>query len=245
VDDWLATVERIQLTQKKHLAVIATLPCGTCTMGSPTAKDCGYYGKVGCKHQDEIERLREEDEKIRWRERNLLVAGLDRSMIKDPNVQMVVRGQLENRLAIRAVGKALCSPSLRFLVLGGPHRTGKTMALFYACATRTSTTYIRSQQLSRIEQDHDRWTSTQILVVNELGRENLGNGFTASNLDELMAEREYGNKLTIFATNLPMRKVNPHDTSPSLADRYGDLFASRIAPPIGAYVICNDGRGEA
>ena len=55
-----------------------------------------------------------------------------------------------------------------------------------------------------------------------------------------MAEREYGNKLTIFATNLPPRKLNEHDPLPSLADRYGDLFASRIAVPVGAYVLCAD-----
>jgi len=226
--------------QQERAAAIATLPCGECTIGSSTANGCSSYGWIGCKHQGDLERQREEAEKVRWRENNLVSAGLSWSAVKDHRVQLVVRNQLEQRKAIAAVAKALCTPSLRFLVLGGPHRTGKTTGLFYACAGRTSATYIRAQQLSRIDQDHNRWIATQILAVNELGRENLGNGFTIANLDELMAEREYGNKLTIFATNLPPRKLNEHDPLPSLADRYGDLFASRIAVPVGAYVLCAD-----
>ena len=234
--------ERVQARQRarqrESLAVIATLPCATCTLGSESARGCQFFDRPGCKHVEELDRDRKRQQVERNRADNLRRAGMDSATVADPNVQLVVTGRLQPRKAIVAVRQALETPQLRFLVLGGPHRSGKTLALFEACATRSSSTYIRAQQLSRIDQPHDHWKATEILCINELGREHLGNGFASGNLDEIMAEREYGSrKLTIFATNLPLRAA---DTMQSLASRYGDLFASRIAAPIGAYVLCAD-----
>lgn len=239
MDDLAAIVERMRIRAVAESAEVAALPCGSCDFRSEQASKCRFNEKhEGCKHRLAAARHKDAEQKIRDRENNLLRAGLDRNMVADPNIQLVCRDQLEPRKAIDAVTRAYATPGLRFLVLGGPHRTGKTMALFYACATHRSARYIRSQQLGRIDQPHENWVAAGTLAINELGRENLGNGFTVSNLDEIMAEREYGNRLTIFATNLPLR---PKDGGPSLVGRYGDLFASRIAPPIGAYVTCGDG----
>jgi hypothetical protein len=96
-----------------------------------------------------------------------------------------------------------------------------------------------------------RLLQAKLVCVNELGRERLHDARFNANLDELLAEREYGGKLTIFATNLPMERAKPDDP-PALSDRYGDLFVSRVAPPrragrhpIGAYVLCERGAVDA
>jgi hypothetical protein len=242
VDDFTATVERMR---SQRAALIATLPCASCEIDSESAQACKVYDQTGCKHLPVLLARRETDERIQNRRSNLIRAGIAADVIEeDERIKMVLRDSLEPWKAVHAVRRALASKSLRFLVLGGDHRAGKTLALIYACAVRAKALYIRAQQLGRISQDTQRWIETEILCVNELGREHLGNGFTASNLDELMAEREYGRKLTIFATNLSLKKRKHDDASepPALTDRYGDLFASRIVgSSIGAYVVCEPG----
>jgi hypothetical protein len=227
--------------------LIATLPCASCEVDSEAAQACRVFDQGGCKHIPTLEARRAQEERARNRRDNLLRAGLDASVIEeDERLQMVLRETIEPWKAVHAVRRALASKALRFLVLGGDHRSGKTLALIYACALRSDAVYIPAQRLAKIDQDNERWVSCKLLCVNELGREHLGKGYTASNLDELMAEREYGGKLTIFATNLPLRKKNPNDL-PALADRYGDLFASRLEArnKIGAYVVCEPGAMEA
>lgn len=245
MDDFTAAIERLKNARQ---AVIATMPCGTCELDSETAQGCKFFDQAGCKHVAALIDRRKLDELVQNRRANLLRAGVDASLVDgDDKMQMVLRDTVEPWKAIHAVRRALASKSLRFLVLGGDHRTGKTLALIYACAIRSRAVYIRAQQLSRLNQDTQRWIDTELLCVNELGREHLGNGFTASNLDEIMAEREYGRKLTVFATNLPLRKKNPADAAelPALADRYGDLFVSRIGQGIGAYLVCEAGAVDA
>jgi hypothetical protein len=241
VDDYTAVVERVRA---QRLAILSTMPCSTCDIESDVAQSCKFFDQTGCKHVEALIERRRVEERVQSRRANLLRAGFDSSLIDaDDKMQLILRDTLEPWKAVHAVRRALTSKSLRFLVLGGDHRTGKTFALIYACAVRSKAVYIRAQQLSKLNQDTQRWIDAEVLCVNELGREHLGNGFTASNLDELMAEREYGKKLTVFATNLPLRKRNANDPAelPALADRYGDLFASRIGHGIGAYVVCAQG----
>lgn len=244
MNEFTETLERMRRTQQERLAIIATLPCASCDIDSPAAQACKFYDRMGCKHMEPLEARRLHEERVQNRLANLVRAGFDEDAIKsDEKIRMVLQDAVEPWKAIHAVRRALASKTLRFLVLGGDHRTGKTLALVYACAVRSKAVYIRAQQLGRPSQNSERWIDTELLCVNELGREHLGNGFTASNLDEIMAEREYGRKLTIFATNLPLRKRNADDSSelPALADRYGDLFVSRISNGIGAYVNCEAG----
>ena len=62
MNEFLKTVERIRVKQQERAAAIATLPCGECTIGSSTANGCSSYGWIGCKHQGDLERQREEAE---------------------------------------------------------------------------------------------------------------------------------------------------------------------------------------
>jgi hypothetical protein len=251
MDDIQALMARVfperQRVEAERAALVATLPCARCVIG-PEAQSCELYDKAGCKHLVELNTRRMNTERRESRIANLRRAGLDAQILEDKDdgrLQMILRDALEPWTAVHAVRKALESKAMRFLVLGGEHRTGKTLAMMYACALRTDAVYIPAQRLGRINQDSARWVSAGLLCINELGREHLGGGYAASNLEELMAEREYGRKLTIFATNLPKQKTGPADSQATLFNRYGDLFASRIRMPIGAYVTCKCGVAEA
>jgi hypothetical protein len=254
MDDIQALMARVfperQRVEAERAALVATLPCARCVIG-PDAQACELYDKAGCKHLVELNTRRMNTERRESRIANLKRAGLDAQILEDSEshgdsrLQMILRDDLESWTAVHAVRKALESKAMRFLVLGGEHRTGKTLAMMYACALRTDAVYIPAQRLGRINQDSARWVSAGLLCINELGREHLGGGYAASNLEELIAEREYGRKLTIFATNLPKQKTGDDDTQATLFDRYGDLFASRIRMPIGVYVTCKSGSVEA
>jgi hypothetical protein len=247
MDDIQAVLARVSQQKKNAEALVARLPCSSCVIGTE-ARACELYDKDGCKHRVELNTRRMNTERRESRIANLKRAGLDAQILEDKDdgrLQMILRDALEPWTAVHAVRRALESKALRFLVLGGEHRTGKTLAMMYACALRTDAVYIPAQRLGRINQDSARWVSAGLLCINELGREHLGGGYAASNLEELMAEREYGRKLTIFATNLPKQKTGDDDTQATLFDRYGDLFASRISMPIGAYVVCKRGHAEA
>ena len=234
--------------QAARAAQFSSLPCATCSLDTPGARGCRFYGADGCKHVDALAARAAAEERAAHRRANLARAGI-RLAENEPQLQLILRDTIETWYAVRVVKKALASEqkALRFLVLAGDHRTGKTLAMIYACALRSDAVYIPAQKLSKINQDTDAWIQAGLLCINELGREHLGNGYTASNLDEILAERELGGRLTIFGTNLQQRRANPGDANEpaGLAERYGDLFVSRLRPPLGAYVVCHPGPAAA
>ena len=133
--------------------------------------------------------------------------------------QAIVIGKLLPTDALLAVQRALgggCS----FLALAGDRGNGKTVAACYALAKRGGT-YLTAYQLSRPGVDLDAIKAgASVLVVDQLGRENVGaSGFFLAQLEELVDAFYASQRLVILVGNL---------RRPEFEARYQGIIADRL-----------------
>lgn len=106
-----------------------------------------------------------------------------------------------------------------FLVLTGDKGLGKTVAAAWALGKRGGR-YLTAYALSRPGVNLEEVAAAPLLVIDQLGRENVGaSGFFLSSLEEVLDARYAARRPTLMCCNLQPEQ---------LAERYGEVIADRI-----------------
>jgi len=129
------------------------------------------------------------------------------------------RTRLRRTDALARVRLAIEEQAPALLVLAGPRGVGKTLAACYALA-KVGGRYLTAYQFARPGLDLDELKGQRLIVVDQLGRENVGaSEFFLSSLEELIDARYANRSPTILAGNL---------TTEMFAMRYGGILEDRL-----------------
>lgn len=195
------------------------------------------------------------DAKVESREKQLLRAAArvhERAPLRDTDALRTVRAvlssvarpvELEASAEVSAAGAvrrglAMLTGSEILLCLGGNRGVGKTLAACYAIA-REGGLYTTAYLWSRPSGEVDMAAAKRapVLVIDQLGRENLGaSRFTLTRIEEVLDARYAGRRLSILVGNIGWKEGCDTDT-PGFCDRYGEIVEDRLKGD-GIFVLC-------
>ena len=157
-------------------------------------------------------------------------AAARRQPLQETDALRVVRALLKRqRLVVDLAGgiSQTLDADVVLIVLGGPRGVGKTVAACYALA-REGGMYTTAYGFMRAGGiDLDEAKAARVLVVDQLGRENIGaSDFGLSQLEEVLDARYAALRLTVLACNLERAQF---------VERYQGIIEDRLVGG-GAFV---------
>jgi DNA replication protein DnaC len=230
---WLADIRAMLLARQE---AIASQPCSTCSIDSPTAAGCKFRGEAGCKHQSEFEQRKADEVTRRARAARLRRAGV-KGVEAEPLVERIVWGSefLDETTALKTVREVLAVQHVRWCVLSGRPGCGKSTAGRFALAEWEGL-FVTAGDLCRAR-DFDALGSiddargARLLVVDDLA-EAPTSIFGASQLEEVLTTREVAPLLTVITTNL---------TAAQFKATHGARLVSRVFGEAGVFRTCPEG----
>ena len=163
------------------------------------------------------------------RERGLVLGTVTRTapLVPTPALTAVRALLSDRRQTLELEGAKLELTGQEVLcVLGGPRGVGKTVAACYALG-RTGGLYVTAYPFARPGLDLGELKAATTLVVDQLGRENVGaSDYALSQLEEVIDDRYANRRLTLLCANLKRADFTA---------RYGGVIDDRLVGE-GVYV---------